>query len=91
MERNFERVDKKEEVYLGCKILSWRDKWEEYNVVKDKWVNKSQVFCYLYRLGSKYQPINLGECNDGSKFTSVNQAINQAKDYVNCCKEHYRL
>lgn len=88
MERNFKEVEEKEEMYLGNKIIAWRNKWEEYNEKKDKWVNKSQVYCFLYMRGSKWQPLNLGECNDGSKFTSVNQAVNQAKDFVNCCNEY---
>ena len=86
--RNFEKLEEKEELYLGSKILAWRDKWEEYNEEKDKWENKSQVYCHLYRVGSVNQPLNLGECNDGSKFTAVKQAINQAKDFVNCCNEY---
>ena len=88
MERNFERLEEKDESYLGSKIVAWCDKWEEYNENKDKWEKKSQVYCHLYRVGSKNQPLNLGECNDGSKFTAVNQAINQAKDFVNCCNEN---
>lgn len=88
MERNFEKVEEKEEMYLGNKIVAWKYKWEEYNEKKDKWEKKSHVYCFLYRIGSKWQPLNLGECNDGSKFTAVNQAVNQAKDFVNCCNEH---
>ena len=32
--------------------------------------------------------LSLGECNDGSKFTSVNQAINQAKSFINSSTIH---
>ena len=85
MQRNLEK-EVKEEKYLGSRIIAWREKWEEYNKDKGKWDKKSQVCCHLYRVGSKWQPLNLGECNDGSKFTSVNQAINQAKDFVNYTK-----
>jgi hypothetical protein len=88
MERNFKKVEEKEEIYLGSKIVAWCDKWEEYNADKDKWEKKSKIYCHLYRVGSKNQPLNLGECNDGSKFTAVNQAVNQAKDFVNCCNQH---
>lgn len=87
MERNFEKIEK-EEMYLGNKILAWSEKWEEYDEEKDKWVEKKEVICHLYRKGSKNQPLNLGERNDGSKFTAVNQAINQAKEFVDCCNEH---
>lgn len=82
--RNFEKLEEKEEMYLGNKIVAWKYKWEEYNEKKDEWEKKQQVYCYLYRAGSKWQPLNLGECNDGGKFT----AVNQAKDFVNCCNEN---
>lgn len=88
MERNFERVEEKEEIYLGNKIVAWRDNWEEFNKKRDKWEKKSQVYCHLYRTGSEWQPLNLGECNDGSRFTAVNQAVNQAKDFVNTCDKY---
>lgn len=32
---------------------------------------------------NKINQLNLGGCNDGGKFNSVNQAINQAKGIVN--------
>lgn len=88
MERNLERIETKEETYLGNKIIAWKDKWEEYNEKKEKWEQKSQIYCHLYRTASKGQPLNLGECNDGSKFTATNQAINQAKEFVNVCNKH---
>ena len=83
MERNLVKTDEKTEVYLGNKIVAWVDRWEEFNEIKQKWENRKQVYCHLYRTGSKWQPLNLGECNDGSKFTAVNQAVNQAKEFVN--------
>ena len=52
-----------------------------------KWVEKKEVICHLYKNGSLNQPLNLGECNDGGRFTSVNQAINQAKEIVNFLKD----
>ena len=88
MERNLTKEEEKTEMYLGNKIVAWVDKWEEFNDKKDKWEKKSQVYCHLYRTGSKWQPLNLGECNDGGKFIAVNQAVNQAKDFVNCCNEN---
>jgi hypothetical protein len=82
--RNYKSlIDKKEEVYKESRIVAWKDTWEEYDEKKDKWNNKSAIICYLYRKGSKNQPLNLGECNDGSKFTAINQAINQAKSFIN--------
>ena len=86
--RNFEKVEEKEEVYLGDKIVGYLYKWEQYNENKDKWENKSQVCCHLYRKACKFQPLNLCECNDGSKFTAVSQAMNQAKSFVDCCNKH---
>ena len=83
MERNYRKEDLKEETYSRSKIVAWRNVYEEYDEKKDKWVEKKEVVCHLFRNGSKYQPLNLGECNDGSRFTSVNQAINQAKEIVN--------
>lgn len=85
--RNYRKIDIKIEDYSRSKIVSWRDSYEEYDDKKDKWVEKKDVICHLYRNGSKNQPLNLGECNDGGKFTSVNQSINQAKDIVNYLKD----
>lgn len=82
MERNHRRADLKEEYYSDSTIVAWRVVYEEYDAKKDKWIEKKDVFCYLYCPLIKYQPLNLGECNNGSKFTSVNQAINQAKQIV---------
>jgi len=76
-------VDKKEEIYKDSKIVAWKNSWEEYDEKKDKWNNKSEIICHLYRKESNNQPLNLGECNDGSKFTAINQAINQAKIFIN--------
>lgn len=69
----------KEEIFFGDKIFAWEDKWEEYDSIKDKWIKKSHIGCHLHMKNSVYQPLNLGECIDGSKFTAINQAINQAK------------
>lgn len=83
MERNHTRQDIKEEEYLGSKIIAWRLFFEKWNDKKNIWEEKKEVYCHLYSPDIKYQPLNLGECNDGGKFTSVNQAINQAKGIVN--------
>lgn len=88
MERNHRRVDLKDEYYSNSKIVAWRVVYEEYDAKKDRWVEKKDVFCHLYCPLIKYQPLNLGECNDGSKFTSVNQAINQAKGIVDSVSYH---
>jgi len=85
--KNHRQEDLKVEQYSNSKIVAWRNLWEEYDYKKDKWVEKKDVSCHLYRNTSKNQPLNLGECNDGSKFTSVNQAINQAKELVNYLKD----
>lgn len=47
---------------------------------------KKQIYCVLKRYNGKI--LNLGECNDGGKFTSVNQAVNQAKQYIDTCIEY---
>jgi len=83
MERNFRKEDLKEETYSNSKIVAWRIVHEEYDDIKDKWVERKDIVCRLFRNGSKNQPLNLGECNDGGRFTAVNQAINQAKEIVN--------
>lgn len=83
MIRNFRKEDIKEEFYSNSKMIAWRNVYEEFDTIKEKWVEKKEVICHLFMNGCKYQPLNLGECNDGSKFTSVNQAINQAKQIIN--------
>ena len=87
MKRIIETAEEKTEMYLGDKIVAWREKWEEINE-KGNFENKSKIHCHIYRIGSKFQPFKLGECNDGSKFTAVNQAINQAKDFLNVCNKN---
>ena len=89
MERNLRKEDLKEETYSNSKIVAWRNVYEEYDEKKDKWVEKKDVVCHLYRNGSKNQPLNLGECNDGGRFTAVNQAINQAKGIVDYLGDEY--
>lgn len=87
-ERNFTREQEKTEMYLGDKLIAWVEKWEELNSKKEKWEKKSQVYCHIHRVNSKWKFLNLGECNDGGKFTSVNQAINQAKSLIDCCNKN---
>lgn len=89
MERNFRKEDLKEEIYSNSKIVAWRDVYEEYDEKKNKWIEKKDVVCRLFRNGSENQPLNLGECNDGGRFTSVNQAINQAKGIVDQLGDEY--
>jgi hypothetical protein len=68
-----EITEYKEVHYSRSRIVAWK-------------VNK-HIVCHLYRNGCKNQPLNLGECNDGSPFTSVNQAINQAKQIIDYLKD----
>ncbi len=82
MEQNLRKEDLKEENYSNSKIVAWRDVYEEYDEKKDKWIEKKDIICHLFRNKCKHQPLNLGECNDGGKFTSVNQAVNQAKQII---------
>jgi len=73
----------KTEIYLGCKIIAWSYEFKVYNSKKNKEVLKKEYVCWLYTNLIFYQPLNLGECNDGRPFTSLQQSINQAKDLVN--------
>lgn len=84
---DFREEDLREESYSNSRIVAWRNVYKEYDEKKKKWVEKKEVICHLYRNGSLNQPLNLGECNDGGRFTSVNQAINQAKEIVNFLKD----
>lgn len=84
-ERNFKTgLELKKEVYLDVHhIEAYLQTWEEFDEVKEKWVKKRNIVCTLNSPILTYSPLNLGECNDGSKFTAVNQAVNQAKEMVN--------
>lgn len=54
-----------------------------------------EIFCFIYPLGEEGPAIqidkfiNLGQCNDGAKFSSVGQAVNQAKIFINCTNKNY--
>ena len=69
----------KQETYKHGLIRAWKEVWEEYDEKKDKWNKKSNIICILYRKSM----LNLGECSNGSPFTSVNQAVNEAKSLCN--------
>jgi hypothetical protein len=85
------KKNEKTENYLNSTIVSWENHWNEFNDVKQRMESKKEIICHIYRIGSKWQPLNLGECNDGGKFTAVNQAINQAKEFVDVCiKNNYQ-
>lgn len=79
------KKDSKEVIYLGEKIIAWLEKVEEFNKKNNKVEIRKYVHCNIYRKKSKNQPLILGQCNDGGKLTSVNQAINQAKSFIDCC------
>lgn len=81
MAYRYKNLRKSEEVnteYKGSKVYAF--KWE-YEVLNDKGreVTQREIVCNLYRTGSVNQPLNLGEMSDGSKFTAVAQAVNEAK------------
>ena len=80
---NFLIEQNTEETYKHGFISAWKEVWEEYDEEKDKWNKRSQIICHLKR--EKF--LSLGECNDGSKFTSVNQAVNVAKGLCNYDEE----
>jgi hypothetical protein len=77
-------TERKEELYKGSRIVAYKEEWKEVEDSKGELVlvSKKRFVCHLYRPESKWQPLNLGECNDGRKFTAVNQAVNQAKELV---------
>lgn len=64
--------------YKGAKIHAYKLEWQELND-KDKLVTKREFNCRLNRTGSANKPLNLGEMSDGSRFTAVAQAVNEAK------------
>lgn len=80
--RNYRLEDETEVKHSNSKIIAWRSVYEEYDKKNDRWVEKKDFTCHLYLNKSKHKVLNLGGCNDGSRFTSVNQAINQAKVFI---------
>lgn len=76
------KEDEKEIEYFGSKIHAYKLVYNDFDFKKNKDVEVKQIQCYIYRGWKNNQLLNLVECNDGSKFTSVNQAINQAKQYI---------
>jgi len=86
MERNQTINNEKTEIYLTSKIISHEVHFEE--LVNGIWRSNKRIVCLIYRTNSKNQPLNLGECNNGDKFTAVNQAINQGKQYIDTCNKY---
>ena len=87
MERNVTEEELREEVYLGNRIESYKKIYEEFDILSGKWVKKKLIVCLLYCYPDEFKFINLRECNDGSPFTSVNQAVNQAKSFVDTIRK----
>jgi hypothetical protein len=87
-QRNFTETDLKQVAYNGSSIKAWIKRYEQKDLTNDTWNSVKQIKCHIFRKGSSNQPLNLHECNNGDKFTSVNQAINQAKKYIDCCEEN---
>lgn len=81
--RNFQTEQETEETYKHGFIKAWKETWEEFDEKKEKWNKKSKIICQLYRKNHNCKYLNLVGCNDGSTFTSVNQAVNQAKALCN--------
>jgi len=69
------KIDVVDLEYKGSKIHAYKLEWIELNN-KDKEVTKKEYYCHLYR---NDRWLNLGEMSDGSKFTAVAQAVNEAK------------
>ena len=100
-QKNLIKTKEKSEMYLGSKIIAWSEEFEELvkhcyvepdidkvDSAKDEWKFRKQIICHLYRPDSKNQPFYISECLNGDKLTSVNQAINQAKDFMNICNNN---
>lgn len=87
-ERYLDDEKEKEEFYLGRKIVSWIRLYEVYNLAKDKYEIKKRVICHIYNPNKGNSKLNLGQCNNGDKLTSVNQGINQAKGYIDTCVQY---
>ena len=77
--RNFRQEQHTKEQYNHGYISAWKDLWEQYDEKKGRWDKKSGITCHLTRDTA----LNLGGCNNGYPFTSVNQAVNVAKGLCN--------
>jgi hypothetical protein len=84
MVRNREVTERKD-IHLGVGITVRRIDFETFDESKNRWDKRFIVSCVVDRTKQRDKPINLGECNDGSKFTSINQAVNQAKEFLDIC------
>lgn len=49
------------------------------SIIRKIFGNHTKKYIVIYIHGSDNRPLILGQCNDDSKFTTVNQAINKAK------------
>lgn len=83
-----ERLEQREDFFLGVKIVAYKTKRDVYDGLRQRFVSESKIHCVVYRKESKHPSLSLCECNDGSKFTSVNQAVNQAKEHIKSCVNH---
>ena len=73
-------------IYLGSKIRAYELFYNEFCFKKNKEIELKQIKCLIKMKWQNNKLLNLGECNDGAKFTAVNQAINQAKEFINYFK-----
>jgi hypothetical protein len=72
-------LETKTEDYLGYKIIASMFEFK----IDQKFIKN--YTCTIYKDEKFF--INLGECNNGSKFTAINQCINQAKSFLNSLKK----
>ena len=72
-------LETKTEDYLGYKIIA---SMFEFKIDQKSIKNYT---CTIYKDEKFF--INLGECNNGAKFTAINQCINQAKSFLNSLKK----
>lgn len=63
--------------YGNFKIKGYIEVYDRYDIIKQQDTEVKKIICEIYE-GGKFV-LNMGECIDGSKFTTVGQAINQTK------------
>lgn len=63
--------------YGNFKIKGYIEVYDRYDIVKQQETEVKKIICEIHE-GDKFI-LNMGECIDGSKFTTAGQAINQTK------------
>lgn len=63
--------------YGNFKVKGFVEVYDRYDTVKQQETEVKKIICEIFE-GEK-RILNMGECVDGSKFTTVGQAINQTR------------